>query len=93
MIDLKKLEVWFVTGSQQLYGPETLKQVAVNAREIAAGAGRRGGDPGDGRIQAGGEDAGGSRRRFARKPTPQPRASGWSPGAIRSRRPRCGSMG
>ena len=27
MIDLKKLEVWFVTGSQHLYGPETLKQV------------------------------------------------------------------
>jgi L-arabinose isomerase len=35
MIDLKKLEIWFVTGSQQLYGPETLKQVAVNARQIA----------------------------------------------------------
>jgi L-arabinose isomerase len=34
MIDLKKLEVWFVTGSQQLYGPEALKQVAVNARQV-----------------------------------------------------------
>jgi L-arabinose isomerase len=34
MIDLKKLEIWFVTGSQQLYGPEALKQVAVNAREV-----------------------------------------------------------
>ena len=34
MTDLKKLEIWFVTGSQNLYGPETLKQVAVNAREV-----------------------------------------------------------
>jgi L-arabinose isomerase len=36
MIDLKKLEVWFVTGSQHLYGPETLKQVAENSKAIAA---------------------------------------------------------
>ena len=34
MIDLKKLEIWFVTGSQHLYGPEALKQVAVNSREV-----------------------------------------------------------
>jgi L-arabinose isomerase len=30
------LEVWFVTGSQNLYGPETLRQVAANSQEIAA---------------------------------------------------------
>jgi L-arabinose isomerase len=35
MIDLKRMEVWFVTGSQHLYGPETLKQVAAHSREIA----------------------------------------------------------
>ncbi|HPI05647.1 MAG TPA: L-arabinose isomerase [Saprospiraceae bacterium] len=35
MFDLKKLEVWFVTGSQHLYGEETLRQVAENARTIA----------------------------------------------------------
>jgi len=35
MINLKKLEVWFVTGSQSLYGPETLKQVARHSQEIA----------------------------------------------------------
>ena len=29
------LEVWFVTGSQDLYGEETLKQVAVHSKEIA----------------------------------------------------------
>jgi L-arabinose isomerase len=33
--DLRKLEVWFITGSQHLYGEETLKQVAEHAREIA----------------------------------------------------------
>lgn len=35
MIDLKKLEVWFVTGSQHLYGDETLRQVAEHAQTIA----------------------------------------------------------
>ncbi|WP_153799928.1 L-arabinose isomerase [Foetidibacter luteolus] len=30
------LEVWFVTGSQHLYGEETLKQVAEHSRQIAA---------------------------------------------------------
>jgi len=35
MIDLKKLEVWFVTGSQDLYGEETLKQVAEHSKQIA----------------------------------------------------------
>ncbi len=35
MINLKKLEVWFVTGSQHLYGPETLKKVAAHSQEIA----------------------------------------------------------
>ncbi|GAA4753005.1 L-arabinose isomerase [Flavisolibacter ginsenosidimutans] len=34
--DLKNLEVWFVTGSQHLYGEETLKQVAAHSQEIAA---------------------------------------------------------
>src|SRR4051794_16815583 len=35
MIDLKNLEVWFVTGSQHLYGEETLKQVAEHSQTIA----------------------------------------------------------
>ncbi|MDO6809984.1 L-arabinose isomerase [Zobellia galactanivorans] len=35
MIDLSKNEVWFVTGSQHLYGPETLAQVAEHSRDIA----------------------------------------------------------
>ncbi len=35
MIELKSLEVWFVTGSQHLYGPKTLAQVAENSQKIA----------------------------------------------------------
>ena len=35
MINLKELEIWFVTGSQHLYGEETLKQVAAHSTEIA----------------------------------------------------------
>lgn len=34
--NLKNLEVWFVTGSQHLYGPKTLEQVAAHSKEIAA---------------------------------------------------------
>ena len=35
MINLKKLEVWFITGSQHLYGDETLQQVAKHSQTIA----------------------------------------------------------
>jgi len=35
MIDLKSLEVWFATGSQHLYGEETLKKVAEHSQQIA----------------------------------------------------------
>jgi L-arabinose isomerase len=35
VIDLSNLEVWFVTGSQHLYGPETLKKVEQHATAIA----------------------------------------------------------
>lgn len=34
MINLKTFEVWFVTGSQFLYGEETLKKVADHSQEI-----------------------------------------------------------
>jgi len=37
MLDLKQHEIWFLTGSQELYGAETLKQVANNSRAIARG--------------------------------------------------------
>ena len=35
MINLNNKEVWFITGSQHLYGPETLKQVAADSTVIA----------------------------------------------------------
>ena len=36
MINLKKFEVWFITGSQHLYGEETLRQVAGHSQTIAS---------------------------------------------------------
>ncbi|GAB3689480.1 L-arabinose isomerase [Spirosoma flavus] len=35
MIDLKQYEIWFITGSQHLYGEETLKQVDAHSQIIA----------------------------------------------------------
>lgn len=35
MLDLTQLEVWFIAGSQSLYGEETLEKVRAHAREIA----------------------------------------------------------
>jgi L-arabinose isomerase len=37
MIDYAPLEVWFVTGSQHLYGPETLEQVAADSEAMVNG--------------------------------------------------------
>ena len=37
MINIPDKEIWFVTGSQHLYGEETLKQVAKNSQEISNG--------------------------------------------------------
>jgi L-arabinose isomerase len=36
-MEIKNYEVWFITGSQHLYGEETLKQVAKNSGEIVDG--------------------------------------------------------
>jgi L-arabinose isomerase len=35
MTDLKQFEIWFVTGSQHLYGEDTLQKVAANSLLIA----------------------------------------------------------
>ena len=37
MLNLKSFEFWFVTGSQHLYGPETLEQVEAHSRKMAEG--------------------------------------------------------
>jgi L-arabinose isomerase len=39
MIDLSNLEVWSITGSQHLYGPETLKKVEEHATEMTRALG------------------------------------------------------
>ncbi len=40
MKNLKHLEAWFITGSQHLYGPTTLKQVAKDSQAIATALNR-----------------------------------------------------
>jgi L-arabinose isomerase len=40
VIALKEFEVWFVTGSQHMYGPETLRKVAEDSEAIARGLDR-----------------------------------------------------
>jgi len=35
MKTMNQMEVWFLTGSQHLYGPKTLEQVAQHSKEIA----------------------------------------------------------
>lgn len=37
MRKMKDFEFWFVTGSQHLYGPETLRQVAEDSAKIVDG--------------------------------------------------------
>ena len=34
MIDFNQYEAWFITGSQHLYGPKTLKQVEEHSKKI-----------------------------------------------------------
>lgn len=38
--NFKSYEIWFITGSQHLYGPETLKQVKTNSKKIASALNR-----------------------------------------------------
>ena len=33
---MKKVELWFITGSQHLYGEDTLRQVNADSKAIAA---------------------------------------------------------
>jgi L-arabinose isomerase len=42
MTNIKQAEVWFITGSQHLYGPETLKQVDRDSAAIAEGLNKSG---------------------------------------------------
>jgi hypothetical protein len=38
--ELKKFEIWFVTASRHLNGPETLKKVARHSQEVARALGK-----------------------------------------------------
>ncbi|HLN55590.1 MAG TPA: L-arabinose isomerase [Bacteroidales bacterium] len=40
MAKINSKEIWFITGSQHLYGPETLRQVAEDSKAIAAALGK-----------------------------------------------------
>ncbi len=37
LVNLSEPQIWFVCGSQHLYGPGPLQQVAANAQQVAAG--------------------------------------------------------
>lgn len=37
MLKVREYNFWFVTGSQDLYGDETLKQVAIDSKKIVEG--------------------------------------------------------
>jgi L-arabinose isomerase len=45
MIELKNYEVWFITGSQELYGEATLKKVAEDSQKICTGMNQTGNLP------------------------------------------------
>ena len=76
MPDISANEVWFVTGIQHLYGPETLATVAEHSAAIAAALDAAPRDPGQGRRQAGPDRRrrdpeavpGGERERRMRRP-------------------------
>ena len=55
MIEYKDFEVWFVTGSQDLYGEATLKKVAEHSREMAEWMTTVGQIAGEGGLQTGGD--------------------------------------
>ncbi|HMQ90072.1 MAG TPA: L-arabinose isomerase, partial [Flavilitoribacter sp.] len=40
MIDFNQYEAWFITGSQHLYGPKTLKQVEEHSKKIVSALNR-----------------------------------------------------
>ena len=53
MIDFGNLEAWFVTGSQHLYGPETLAEGGRTRAADRRGAGGIAVHPGEDRVPAG----------------------------------------
>ena len=66
MVDLKHYEVWFLTGSQHLYGPEALKKVDKDSQAIVAGLSKSLAHPGNRSLQAGSHDSGSNFQRLPR---------------------------
>ena len=65
--DLATHEVWFLTGSQTLYGDEVLAQVATQSRYVADLLDRVDRRAVQGRVEAGADIARGDPRRDARR--------------------------
>ena len=59
---LPPFEIWYVTGSQHLYGEEALKQVAANSQTIVAELNASGALPATAGLQANPDPARGSYR-------------------------------
>ena len=74
MINLANPEIWFVSGSQHLYGPGPLQQVAAHAREIASALADSLQAPAQDRIQGAADDARTKSPSFASRRTPIPTA-------------------
>ena len=81
-------EIWFLTGSQELYGQETLDKVAEHSREIAAHLDDDTAGPGG--VQADAHGAGGHLADVPGGQRGRRRASASSPGCTPSRPRRCG---
>ena len=60
MMDFKHTEVWFVTGSQHLYGDAALKEVAEHSQKMARGLSESGKLPVQRDLQAGGDHSRGN---------------------------------
>ena len=57
-------ELWFLTGSQHLYGEETLNKVAQNSQQIADALGSLWEAAGQGRVEASADRARANPRRM-----------------------------
>ena len=86
-------EIWFLTGSQGLYGEETLRQVASQSQAIAEALDAAPEIPRPGRLEAGADRRGRDQAAVPRRRRRMTRASAWSRGCTRSARRRCGSPG
>ena len=91
MLDLNGYEVWFVTGSQHLYGPDDAPNRRGPCRRISRPPWTRPRPSRSVSCQAGAHRSD-AIRRLCQEANAAPRpASGSSPGCTRSHQPRCGS--